>query len=67
MHATMQYDLMQARVAELHRQAECDRPVQAAARARRGRAEPRRHSRHQVIALVRRVLTVPGARTAPVR
>jgi hypothetical protein len=34
MHATMQYEPMQARVAELHRQAECDQLVRAAIGAR---------------------------------
>ena len=66
MYATMQYDLMQARVAELHRQAENDRLIQAAA-ARRAGIESRQRSRHPVTALGRRVLNLRGARTAPAR
>jgi hypothetical protein len=67
MFATMQYELMQARVAELHRQAESDRLIQAAGGARRAGTEPRRRSRHPVTALGRRVLSLRGARTAPAR
>ena len=67
MYATMQYDLMQARVAELHRQAENDRLIQAAAGARRAGSEPRQRSRHPVTALGRRVLCLRGVRTAPAR
>jgi hypothetical protein len=67
MHTTMPYELMQARVAELHRQAECDRLVQAAVRARPARTEPRQRSRHPISALARRVLTLRGVRTAPAR
>jgi hypothetical protein len=64
MYATMQYELMQARVAELRRQAESDRLIQAAAGARRARTEPRRRSRRP---LAWRVLTLRGARTVPAR
>ncbi len=64
MYATMQYDLMQARVAELHRQAENDRQIQAAADARHARTAPRRRSRRT---LAWRVLSLLGARTAPAR
>ena len=67
MYATMQYELMQAQVAELHRQAESDRLVQAAAEARRAGTESRRRSRRPVTALARRVFTLRGARTAPAR
>jgi hypothetical protein len=67
MYATMQYELMQARVAELHRQAESDRLIQAAADARRARTEPRQRSRHPVTALGRRALSLRGARAAPAR
>jgi len=62
----MQYDLMQARVAELHRQADCDRLVQAAIHARRP-GKPRQRSRRPITRLARRVLTLRGARTAAAR
>jgi hypothetical protein len=52
------------RVAELHRQAESDRLIQAAADARRARTESRRRSRRP---LAWRVLMLRGARTAPAR
>jgi hypothetical protein len=67
MYATMQYELMQARVAELHRQAENDRLIQAAGGAHRARTEPRPRSRHPVTALGRRVLSLRGALAAPAR
>jgi hypothetical protein len=64
MYATMQYELMQARVAELHRQAASDRQIQAAAGARRARTEPRQRSRRP---LAWRVLSLRAARTALAR
>jgi len=67
MYATMQYELMQARVAELHRQAESDRLIQAAAGARRAGTKSRLRSRHPVSAVGRRVLSLRGARAAPAR
>jgi hypothetical protein len=60
MHPTVSYELMQARVADLHRQAQRD------ALARAARRTPRQQSGHAVPArhgIGRMVLTVLGARS----
>jgi hypothetical protein len=69
MYATMQYELMQARVAELHRQADGHRVAQAANRARPARTEHGRPSARtrSANAIARRVLTMLADRKAPAR
>jgi hypothetical protein len=57
------YELMQARVADLHRDAERDRLAQAASRARRPRHQRGRHpvAAHPAAMLVRRALAALSA------
>lgn len=68
MHPIIRDNMMQARVTDLHRQAERDRVAQAASRAgRAGRQERRRAGlRHTTAVLARRMLTrlTPHADTA---
>jgi hypothetical protein len=64
MHPTVSYELMQARIADLHRQAQRDALARAARRARR---PPRQQSGlygPSLPAIRRWVLTVLGARSA---
>jgi hypothetical protein len=65
MHPIILHDLTKARTSDLHRQAERDRLSLAAGRARQA---PAQHSApfmpvHTTAALIRRVLTLLGART----
>ena len=64
MHPTIQHDLVQAHIDDLHRQAGRDRLSRA---ARRARHAPAKHSTpslpaHTTAQLIRRVLTLLGAR-----
>jgi hypothetical protein len=65
MHPIIRDNMMQARVADLHRQAERDRAAQAASRAgRTGRQERRRAGlHHTATVLARRMLTRLAARS----
>jgi hypothetical protein len=56
MNSTINYQIMQARVADMHRQAQQDALARA---ARRGRRLPKRQSGRRVLRLpvIRRVLT----------
>jgi precorrin isomerase len=64
MHPTMQYELMNARVADLHRQAQRDRTAQAAIRSRRAQAHHRaRFVLGRAVTAVARVLTLAGGRS----
>ncbi len=65
MHPTIQHDIMQARVADLHRQAERDRLAQAVSRGRRTLRERGRRSVPGATAtvLARRLLAALGSRS----
>jgi hypothetical protein len=64
MHPTMQYELMNARVADLHRQAQRDRAARAAIRSRRAQAHHRaRFVLGRAVTVVARVLTLAGGRS----
>lgn len=61
MHPIIHSDLMQARVADLHRQAHRDAQARAASQARRARVPQRRHRVRGLSAVMaRRVLTTLG-------
>lgn len=61
MYPELHYQLAQARVADLHRQAQRDAQARAAIQARRARAPQRRHPARKLPAVVaRRVLTALG-------
>ena len=67
MHSTILHDLAKAHTSDLHRQAETDALSLAARRARRARQAPATKSTpfmpaHPAAELVRRVLTLLGAR-----
>ena len=67
MHPNILHDLTKAYASDLHRQAERDTLSRAARRARRARQAPAQHSApfmpaHTTAALIRRVLTLLGAR-----
>ena len=63
MHPELHYQLMQARVADLHAQAQRDALARAARRARPPRQQSRPRGR-RLPAIGRRVLTALGARSA---
>jgi hypothetical protein len=64
MHPTMQYELMNARIADLHRQAQRDRTAKAAIRSRRAPAHHRaRFVFGRAVTVVARVLTLAGGRS----
>jgi hypothetical protein len=65
MDPTIHYELMQARVADLHRDAERDRLAQAASRSRRPRHQRDGHpvTAHPTAMFVRRALAALGARS----
>jgi hypothetical protein len=56
MHPAIQHDLAQARIADLHRQAQRDALVRAASQARHARAQRRHPVRGLPAAMARRVL-----------
>jgi hypothetical protein len=64
MHPAIYHDLVQARIADLHRQAQRDALARAASRSRRAQ---RRHGAHRVpglrVVVAGRVLAVLGARS----
>ena len=61
MHPELHYQLAQARVADLHRQAQHDAQARAASQARRARAAERRHPvRGLPAVMARRLLTTLG-------
>ena len=61
MHPAIHCDLAQARIADLHRQAQRDARARAASRARRARTPQRRHPvRGLPAVMARRVLAVLG-------
>jgi len=64
MHPELHYQLAQARVADLHRQAQRDALARAARRARRKRTRRPGHPAAGYPAAVRRLLTALGARTS---
>jgi hypothetical protein len=64
MHPTMQYQLMNARVDDLHRQAHRDAQARAAIQRRRAQAHRRaRFVLGRAVTVVARVLTVGGGRS----
>jgi hypothetical protein len=64
MHPTMQYELMNARVADLHRQAQRDRTARVATQSRRAQAHHRaRFVLGRAVTVVARVLTLAGGRS----
>ena len=64
MHPTMQYELMNARVADLHRQAQRHRAAQAAIQRRHAQAHhPARFVLGRAVTVVARVLTLAGGRS----
>jgi hypothetical protein len=64
MHPTMQYQLMNARIADLHRQAHRDAQAQAAIRSRRTQAHPRaRFLLGRAVTVMARMLTLVGGRS----
>jgi hypothetical protein len=66
MHPTIRYELGQARVADLHHQAQRDALARAARHPRRVSEHPPRRRLPALRALLaRRVLTGLGARTSP--
>ena len=61
MHPTMQYQLMNARIADLHHQAQRDRTARAAIRSRRTQAHPRaRFLLGRAVTVMARMLTLAG-------
>lgn len=61
MHPELHYQLAQARVADLHRQARRDAQARVASQARRARAPQRRHPARMLPAVMaRRVLAALG-------
>ena len=61
MHPTMQYQLMNARIADLHRQAQRDGIARAAIRSRRTQARPRaRFLLGRAVTVMARMLTLAG-------
>ena len=67
MHPIILHDVVKAHTSDLHRQAERDALSLAARRAHRARQAPAQHSAsfmpaHATAALIRRVLTLLGAR-----
>ena len=67
MHPTIAHDLVKAHTSDLHRQAQHDAPGLAARRARHAPAKNSTTlmmSAHTTAALIRRVLTLLGARRA---
>jgi hypothetical protein len=64
MHPTLQYELMNARIADLHRQAQRDRTARAAIRSRRTQAHPRaRFLLGRAVTGRARMLTLAGGRS----
>lgn len=64
MHPTMQYELMNARIADLHRQAQRDQTAQAAIRSHRAPAHHRtRFVLRRAVTVVARALTLAGGRS----
>jgi hypothetical protein len=64
MHPALHYDMMQARVADLHHQAQRDAVARAARRARRARRHRPGHLAPRLPAVsARRVFTILGARS----
>jgi hypothetical protein len=61
MHPAIHHQLAQARIADLHRQAQHDALARAASRARRARTPQRRPVRGLPAVMARRVLTVLGS------
>jgi hypothetical protein len=64
MHPGIHHEIAQARIADLHRQAERDALALAACRTRRAPAKQNAHfmPSHVIAELTRRVLTLLGAR-----
>jgi len=65
MHPTTQYELMNARVADLHRQAQRDFAAQAVIRSRRAQAHHRaRFMLGRAVTAIAWVLTLAGGRSS---